>query len=124
STRCPSIMARLNNVLHITEQLNALLSMDITAKNREDVIGQINELVEKRGELMNQVTPPFTDEEKRIGQEVVALNKQIQAKMNDIFTELKQEMKQINKQKKSTQTYENPYEAMQTVDGMFLDQKK
>lgn len=117
-------MDRLTKVLDVTKQLEQLLSVQVSGKNRESIITELNELVAKRGQLLQQVTPPFTDQEKMIGKEVVALNKKIQKKMNEIFHELKQEMKRINQQKKSTNTYENPYKSMPTLDGMFLDQKK
>ncbi len=44
--------------------------------------------------------------------------------MNALFTELKQEMQQMKQQRKSTQSYINPYRDVQTMDGMFMDKKK
>ncbi len=44
--------------------------------------------------------------------------------MKYLFLALKNEMKQVQQQKKSTTSYSNPYKNVQNMDGMFLDQKK
>lgn len=117
-------LEKLKNVLHVTKSLEKLLNQKITPNNREQIVSQINDLVEKRGKLLQQITPPFSIEEQQLGKKVLELNNFIQKQMDHLFTELKEEMKQINRRKKSNQSYENPYKSIQSVDGMFLDQKK
>ncbi|UJL45338.1 flagellar protein FliT [Virgibacillus sp. NKC19-16] len=117
-------MNRLESLYDITIQLKNVLDQDIIAKNRGSVIEKVNELIEKRGQLMVDLTEPYTEEEKRLGQQLVPLNEGIQASMNQLFNHLKAEMKQVKKQKKSNRTYTNPYESVQAMDGMFMDSKK
>lgn len=117
-------MNRLQPLYDVTVQLKNVLDQDITAKNRGSVIEKVNELVEKRGQFMNDLTEPYTEEEKRLGQQLVPLNEDIQVSMNQLFHQLKAEMKQVKKQKKSNRTYTNPYENVQAMDGMFMDSKK
>ncbi|WP_188454132.1 flagellar protein FliT [Virgibacillus oceani] len=117
-------MNRLDSVYQITKQLEALLVQTISSKNRETVIGEINILIEKRGKLIKNATPPFNDDEKQTGEKLVEMNNAIQQKMDTLFAELKLEMKQIKRQKKSNKTYINPYEKVNTIDGMFMDSRK
>ncbi|TMN21350.1 flagellar protein FliT [Lentibacillus cibarius] len=117
-------MNRLQNLWDTTNLLHDVLTEAMETKNREKNIERINELVEYRGELLQQVVPPFTDDEKRLGKQLILLNEQVQEKMDTLFTTLKQEMKQMKKQKKSNRTYIDPYEHVKTIDGMFLDSKK
>lgn len=117
-------MNRLAVLYDITQQLDNVLAQPIQSKEREAIINQVNELIEQRGNHLLEITPPFTEEENRIGKEIVVLNERIQKQMHVLFNELKQEMKQMKKQKKSNQTYTNPYEKIEAMDGMFMDSKK
>ncbi|OZU88793.1 flagellar protein FliT [Virgibacillus indicus] len=117
-------MNRLRELYEITIQLKKTLVQEITAKDREAVIEQVNELIDKRSIHLQHVNPPFTEEEKVLGKELVVLNEEIQTKMLQLFNDLKSEMKQIKKQRKSNMSYTNPYKSVQTLDGMFMDRKK
>ena len=117
-------MNRLDELYKITLELENVLDQDITSKNREEIINRINDIVEQRGILMKEITPPYTEKEKQIGQKVVHLNKQIEQKMNTLFDALKHDMRQIRKQKESNRSYINPYGKIKSTDGMFLDSKQ
>lgn len=117
-------MNRLDPILKVTLELKMLLEQDISAKNRESFIAEISRIIENREQLLKRIVPPYSDSEKRTGKQLVRLNELIQKNLNALFTELKKEMKQLKKQKKSNRTYTNPYKNLQTVDGMFMDSKK
>lgn len=117
-------METLKKVYQITIEINKLLEGQDTTIERQQMIEQISSLIEKRGEYLQFIQPPYTESEKTIGREIVQLNKKMEAKMNALFTELKQEMQQMKQQRKSTQSYINPYRDVQTMDGMFMDKKK
>ncbi|HLS09725.1 flagellar protein FliT [Lentibacillus sp.] len=116
-------MNKLQTLLDITKQLDQVLEEDAHTKNRDEVIERVNELIEKRGKLLETINPPFSDNEQKLGKNIVALNKQIQGKLNQLFNDLKLEMKQVKKQKKSNRSYMNPYENVKIADGMFMDSK-
>lgn len=116
-------MNRLDALYKVTLELKNVLDQDITSKNREEVINEINVIVEQRGVLMKEITPPYTEKEKKIGQKVVHINEQIEKKMNTLFDTLKHDMRQVKKQKESNRSYINPYGKMKSTDGMFLDSK-
>ncbi|HLR65666.1 flagellar protein [Virgibacillus alimentarius] len=117
-------MNRLEEVYTITKQLEHVLDQPITSKNRENVIKQINELIDQRGEHLHHLSSPFTGNEKIVGKKLVLLNKKIQKQMLCIFQDLKQEMKLVKKKKKSNQTYVNLYNKIESIDGMFMDSKQ
>lgn len=116
-------MEVLKKVYELTRELTTLLEQPVTSKNRDEVIEQLNELIEERGKWMKQLSPPYSDEEMQLGNEIAKLNPQIQSKMQILFTDLKKEMKQMQQQKKSQQFYTNPYKNVSTSDGTFLDRK-
>ncbi|SFA88351.1 flagellar protein FliT [Lentibacillus halodurans] len=116
-------MSQLQGLMDVTKQLEKTLDQQVHAKNRDEVMEQVNDLLEKRGKLLTQISPPFTENERRLGEKTATLNEKIQRKMNGLFDELKLEMKQMKKQKKSNRSYINPYEHVKTADGMFMDSK-
>lgn len=117
------MMNKLKSVYEITVELKELLDPVITAKNREEVITRLNELIAARGEWVEQISPPYSDEEKALGEEIYSLNTKIEAKMQLIFSDLKQEMRQAQQQKKSQESYTNPYKQVQVSDGTYMDSK-
>lgn len=117
-------MNRIEVLYQVTKELESVVNQEITPENRGQVIEKINQLVEQRGQYIQNVTPPYTAAEKETGKDLIHLNERIQVKLDQLFEGLKKEMKQIQKQKKSTQSYTNPYKNVETSDGMFMDQKK
>ncbi|HLS20566.1 MAG TPA: hypothetical protein VK056_02755 [Bacillota bacterium] len=114
----------LNKVISLTHELLNLFNEKQLEKNREQFIEQMNDLIERREKYIQKLSPPYTDDEIKIGQQVVKMNEQITEKMLQLQNNLKKEMQQMNKSKQSTQFYVNPYKDVRTIDGMYLDQKK
>ncbi|MFD1067690.1 flagellar protein FliT [Oceanobacillus locisalsi] len=117
-------MNRVFPIHQITENMQQLLMQEITSHNREEIIVELQEKIEKRGKLLESIAPPYSEEEEKLGRTVVHMNQHIEKQMQQLFTALKNEMKQVQQQKKSTTSYVNPYKSVQNTDGMFLDKKK
>lgn len=117
-------MNRVKQIYDITERIYDLLDDEITPKNRSNVIEEVNTLLVQRGSYMENISEPYTNEELELGKKILPLNQQIQKKMDFLFNGLKIEMKEVKKQKYSNRKYTNPYEKIQTVDGMFMDKRK
>ena len=117
-------MNRIQVIYDITIQLKEIVDQPITGKTREATIEKLNKVIMKKGVQMEKIKPPFSDEEHQLSKALLPLNEDVQNKMQIIFADLKTEMKQIKQQKKSNQSYTNPYKSVQTMDGMFMDQKK
>lgn len=117
-------MKSLVALYEVTKQLRDVLAKPIVAKNRDTVIEEINRLIEHRGNMMKDIQPPFSEKDQEIGREIVSLNVQIEEKMEFLFEEVKQDMRQVNKQKESNRSYVNPYRNMTSTDGMYHDSKQ
>lgn len=117
-------MNRVQAIYDITIRIQELLKAEITPQNRPKVIEDVNSLLEQRGSQMESISEPFTKDELELGKKLLPLNEQIQRTMDQLFNGLKSEMKAVKKQKNSNRKYTNPYEKVQTVDGMFMDKRK
>lgn len=117
-------MNRLESIYDLTKQLDSLLDQEIPQEQRADVIEKINQLTEERGRQMVRLEPPFSMDEKQTGEKLIPLDTQINARLEEIFTNLKGEMRTVKKQKTSNSKYVNPYQNLSSLDGMFLDHKK
>ncbi|WP_164218370.1 flagellar protein FliT [Virgibacillus sp. YIM 98842] len=117
-------MNYVQKLYELTLELQALLNEEITDKNRAEIIEEINVLVETREEYIKKLLPPYTTEEKMLGRKLISVNADIQEKMQILYSELKLELKNVKKQKKSSRSYMNPYASMQNTGGMFMDSKK
>lgn len=118
------VRKELKDFFLITEKLYNLLQEEITVKNRAEIIEKIDLHLEEREQIINKIVPPYTEEEKAKGKEIIKKNKVIDKRINEIFQQLKKEMQQTKQRKRSNESYENPYKSVQVMDGMFLDQKK
>lgn len=124
---CPGrscIMSRLERLYELTLNLQETLISKGELDHREEVILKVTELIDQREDEMTQLTPPYTEAEKEVGQKIVQLNKEIEKKMDDLFSTLKKEMTQFTKQKKTNHSYINPYGNMSSTDGMYVDSKQ
>ncbi|MEN2467475.1 flagellar protein FliT [Ornithinibacillus sp. FSL M8-0202] len=117
-------MNRVQPIYEITVKMQQLLTNNETSKDRETLIEEVNSLLLQRGSYMEEVKEPFTIEELEMGKKLLPLNKEVQEKMDLLFQGLKMEMKQVKKQKNSNRQYTNPYDKVQTMDGMFMDKRK
>ncbi|MFK2825494.1 flagellar protein FliT [Bacillus sp. B190/17] len=105
---------------------------DLTAKlfglvndpsaDRDQTIAAIEELLEKRQELLISIKPPFTEEEQLIGREILKRNAVIEIRLKKIKEEIQKDMKSLTKKKDSVDKYVNPYASVQ-LDGVFYDKK-
>ncbi|MFA1821350.1 flagellar protein FliT [Virgibacillus oceani] len=118
------LMNRVQTVYEISEALQELLNKEVTDKNRAEIIEETNVLVDKRENYINALQPPYTNEEMEIGKKLISLNAEIHTKMQQLYAELKLELKNVRKQKKSNRSYINPYANVRNTDGMFMDSKK
>jgi flagellar protein FliT len=107
----------------VTKELYDLLQESISTEGRDLLIPTIEDLLESRQRVMEQVKPPYTDGEKKLGAEVVKLNKVIDEKLAQLKQEVQIDINQLKKTKTSTNKYTNPYESVSS-DGMFFDKRK
>ncbi|MFD1779982.1 flagellar protein FliT [Fredinandcohnia salidurans] len=116
-------MSALDSLFKATEELLAIVSQPIQKEMREEVIERINSLLVSRDTLITEIKPPFTEDESKIGAEIVRMNKIIDAKLAELKVEIQMDLAQLKKSKTSSIKYTNPYQSGPS-DGMFFDKKK
>lgn len=117
-------MNRLLPLQELTDQLNNLLSDEVTASKREEVIEQAVWLLDQRETFIQKAIPPFSPAEQVAGRELVAVDAVVQQKLNRLFAAIKTDIRAVKQKKKSNGKYTNPYWETASLDGVFLDHKK
>ncbi|WP_458353896.1 flagellar protein FliT [Peribacillus frigoritolerans] len=105
----------------LTAELLAVLE-DRTITERDVKIERVTKLLDQRDGLLSQIKPPFTGEEQQLGRAVLLLNQQVDHLLKLQKQEIQRDIQDINKKKKSSNKYTNPYESL-SVDGMFYDKR-
>ncbi|MEY8192667.1 flagellar protein FliT [Peribacillus simplex] len=105
----------------LTAELLAVLE-DRTITERDDKIERVTKLIDQRDGLLSQINPPFTGEEQQLGRAVLLLNQQVDHLLKLQKQEIQRDIQGINKKKRSSNKYTNPYESL-SVDGMFYDKR-
>ncbi|WP_144509557.1 flagellar protein FliT [Bacillus sp. FJAT-22090] len=105
-----------------TELLTRIL--DVREEDKRDaVIEQVEKLLTEREELQPNIQPPFTDEEQEFGQELLQLEKILQAKLKVFMKDIRLDISEQQKKKVSVNAYMDPYNQV-FRDGTFYDKKK
>ncbi|MDX8363829.1 flagellar protein FliT [Cytobacillus sp. IB215665] len=116
-------MSVIKELYQVTKQLFELLQTDINKSDRDEQIERIQHLLTERTQFIEKLAPPYSTGEKRVGAEIVTLNKQIDAKLLAMKDEIKLDIAGLKKKKQSQKKYINPYNT-RTVDGVFYDKRK
>ena len=90
--------------------------------DRDVRIEKIQSLLDQREELLKSIQPPFSQQEKELGKQLVELDQQVKQLFGNKNRHSARSQKCPMK-KESNQKYTNPYESM-PVDGLFYDKQK
>lgn len=114
-------MTLVKECYEITKQLfNAV--QKVTTENRDEAIKDIEEHLAKREVLLPSIQPPFSTEDNRLGQKMISMNREIDAKLKLIQNYVQRDINGLKKKKTSMNKYTNPYESV-NFDGMFYDKR-
>lgn len=114
-------MTSVRECYNLTKELQQVLQT-VTTENRDEVIEKIEVLLGKRDSILDQLKPPFTDEEKKLGKEMINMNVEINTKLNVLKSTIQRDINGLSKKKSSVKKYTNPYESV-NFDGMFYDKR-
>jgi flagellar protein FliT len=106
----------------LTKELYQACQMPFNLENRELLIQQIESKLEQRGDLLQQISPPFTAYENKLGLEILEWNKKIEERLSSLYSLVKIDLNKVNQKKNKAEKYINPYQSLQ-VDGVFYDKK-
>jgi flagellar protein FliT len=114
-------MKAIQSLQEATHQLIGLLQQDHL--DRDVRIEKIQSLLDQREEILKSIQPPFTQQEKELGKQLVELDQQVKQLLQKQKQEIQRDLKQLHMKKESNQKYTNPYESL-PVDGLFYDKQK
>lgn len=116
-------MSAVQALYDITKQLAEQLQKNVAKSERDSYIEQLQNILEKREDLIENVKPPYTTNEKKLGTEIVEMNKEISMQLTKVKKEVQYDILQLKKKKSSNNKYVNPYQSL-SIDGMFYDKRK
>lgn len=117
-------MSIIAELLHVTKELYGLLEKPVAKEAREETIAAIEQLLLRRDELLEQLSPPYSEEEQQLGKEIVVFNQTITKKLQQLKQQIQQDLKALKQKKMANQNYTNPYQEAFLMDGMFYDKKR
>ncbi|TGA97399.1 hypothetical protein E4665_12295 [Sporolactobacillus shoreae] len=112
----------MEQVYQLTENLKQLLD-HYHLQDRVVTIRELKELLDKRGELIDRLELPCSEEDQVLVRKIDAMNQKINPVLESIRTEIIKDMQQLKKTKKTISRYRNPYQGP-SQDGMFLDKRE
>ncbi|MGE6257356.1 flagellar protein FliT [Heyndrickxia sporothermodurans] len=115
-------MSVVQECYNLTEKLVTDLQLE-SEKERDVLIAEVTEILEKREQLLPLIKPPFSNEEMLLGTKLVELNKILHLLLNKEKQHIQKDINGLSKKKISMNKYINPYQSMQT-DGYFYDKRK
>lgn len=90
---------------------------------RDGVIHQVEKILNKREQLQKNIQAPFTDDEETFGQELLELEKKLDAQLKSYLNDIREDIGVHQTKKASVHAYMNPYSKV-FRDGTFYDSKK
>ncbi|WP_432357603.1 hypothetical protein [Sporosarcina sp. UB5] len=92
-------------------------------EQRDSVIDDINELLDERDTLQQEIIGPFTPEEEEMGKKLVALEQEVVAALASYMKLIRADITAAQSKKEHVKSYVNPYGKV-ARDGTFYDTKQ
>ncbi len=116
-------MSVVSELLGITKAMVELLREPIEKEKRDAVIEQIEEMLEKREQLLKQLPATLTEEEKKMGKQLLALDRETNNLLRQFKQQIQQDLKQIKQTREAVDRYDDLYDSL-AIDGMFYDKRR
>ncbi|SDC58348.1 flagellar protein FliT [Pelagirhabdus alkalitolerans] len=117
-------MRPLDQLKTITDSLENLVNKPVSSKDRDIVIEQIQDKLTQRQKVIDQLKTPQTDDDKKLGQDILKKDRVIQEKVQELLLDVKKDMNKHKKHKNTSTKYLNPYQHVSVKDGSYWDKKK
>lgn len=116
-------MGSIDSIIEITNQMELTINND-SHKTREEVIDQLNNLLDKREELLiNMEKESLSNEEKTNLANIINKNEKISKEMVLLKQAVQKDLLQTKKGKSAFNGY-HQFDAPSIQDGCYIDRKK
>lgn len=122
-SRRTSIVNAVQEVYDLTKKLFQLVENKDAIEERDHLIEKITSLLDEREQILHDVKPPFTDEERLKAAQIMKWNERVNSEFIKIKAEVQNDMAKLKQKKATTAKYTNPYQNV-NIDGMFYDKRK
>lgn len=118
-------MSLVEDYTCITNELIKFLKVNKDSKEDtvEEYIQSVSSLLQQRQEILNQMNPPFSLEEKKLMNLLVSLEEELAKLLETAKLDTANELSKIQTLKRGNNKYVNAYEDFE-VDAVFYDKKK
>lgn len=114
-------MEPVQEIYNITKELKQLLDQLPSDEDREEYLSNIDNLIERRGELIKSLPQTLNNEQVEIVRKTVDLYAEVDESMKKFFHDIESDIVKISQKKKLHNRYA-PKPVL--VDGMFVDKRK
>ncbi|OXT16887.1 flagellar protein FliT [Bacillus sp. OG2] len=90
--------------------------------DRDERIVWIEAALEEREQLMKEMQPPYSEDEKILGKKLLSLNIRLSQLLQKEKSLIQKDINGLSIKKESNNKYMNPYQSLAT-DGMFYDKR-
>lgn len=120
------MMGPVEKLLATSAQLYEHLTVIPDGDERDQYIEKIDEFLEKRGQLLEEVMSSnnVSLDGHQLTPHLIKLDAGIQGRLKKVMDTIKTDMRNLQQSKKSEQVYLNPYSNVSSVDGRYYDGKK
>lgn len=119
------MMGPIEQLLSISARLYKHLTEVPGVDERDDYIELIEELLEQRGRLIEDLkSQNISLEGHQLTSHLLELDIGIQDRLKKVLSVIQKEIKNLQQTKKTEQQYINPYSSVQVMDGRYFDNKK
>ncbi|RLQ06824.1 flagellar protein FliT [Geobacillus sp. FSL K6-0789] len=117
-------MGVVHDVWRATKELLEATALPWPSEEREERLAAVDRLLREREELLRKLRPPYSEEEQRLGREIVAWNREIEARLRQVRDEIGSDLRITEAKRQANACYVHPYEQPLSIDGMFYDKKR
>ena len=113
-------------LLQVSAKLYNELTEIPSGENRDEFIQSINDLLEERGQIIEQLKKEnfIYDDQSKAHRMLKELNEGILKRLHKVKSAVQDDMKTLQNAKKNEKKYMNPYSNVQVMDGRYYDKKK
>ncbi|MED5077470.1 flagellar protein FliT [Geobacillus stearothermophilus] len=114
----------VREVWQLTRELLEATALPWPAEEREARLVQVDELLRRREEWLRELRPPYSEEEQRLGREIIAWNEEIERRLHRVGDEIRNDLRMAGAKRQANACYVHPYEQPLSIDGMFYDKRR
>ncbi|MDL2029470.1 flagellar protein FliT [Bacillus subtilis] len=113
----------MKNIDQLYSETESMLSRIQNKPESDELLKQVEDFVAKRSELIQEISLPLSEEERKQMKLVLTWDQLIVKEMERLKQSIAAELQQMKRKRVMHTTYLNPYNNI-TIDGTYYDKRK